>query len=75
MKKEANLSREEDKFRSNNALQNVLLVPFGEESLLYCCRKLCNYNFSIYDSKLPKEAYCILWSKIIEKGKNEIVLL
>lgn len=54
-------------------LQSVLQIPTGEEYLLYYCRKLCLYNFTVYESRFPNEAYCMLWSEVNGKrGNNEI---
>lgn len=81
-KEEANRAKEEDKKRSDNDptfmsvtldLQSVLQVPCSEESLLYYCRKLCVYNFTIYQSRFPNDAHCILWSEVNgRRGSNEI---
>lgn len=81
-KRQAAKAKEEDKVRSENDpifmsitldLQSVLQIPSGEESLLYYCRKLCLYNFTIYESRSPNEAYCMLWSEVNGKrGSNEI---
>ncbi|KAK9747514.1 hypothetical protein QE152_g5209 [Popillia japonica] len=74
-KTNANLTKEADKQRSENDptflsitvdLQSVLQVPSGDESLLYYCRKLCVYNFSIYESRFPNEAYCFIFCIIAE---------
>lgn len=70
-------AKEADKERSNNDetfisvtvdLQAVLQIPSGDESILYYMRKLVLYNFTIYEARLPNEAYCLCWSEI--KGKK-----
>ncbi|KAK9717659.1 hypothetical protein QE152_g23633 [Popillia japonica] len=83
-RKTTNLAKEADKQRSENDptflsisvdLQSVLQVPSGDGSLLYHCQKLCVYNFTIYESRLPNEACCFMWSEINGKGgSNEIGL-
>lgn len=54
-------------------LQSILQLPSKEESLLYYTRKLCVYNLTIYETKSPNEAHCMLWMETDGKrGSNEI---
>lgn len=81
-KTDAQNAKEVDKIRSNTDpgflsatvdLQSVLQLPSGEESLLYYTRKLCVYNLTIYESKLPNEAYCFMWTELDGKrGSCEV---
>lgn len=81
-KTDAQNPKEVDKIRSNTDpeflsatvdLQSVLQLPSGEESLLYYTRKLCVYNLTIYESKLPNEAYCFMWTELDGKrGSCEV---
>ena len=54
-------------------LQSVLQVPSSDASLMYYKRKLCCYNFTIYEQASPNDAHCYLWSEVDGKrGSNEI---
>lgn len=74
--------KDADKVRSNNDdafmsvtmdLQAVLQIPSGGESILYYMRKFVVYNFTIYEARLPNNAYCLCWSEINgKKGSSEI---
>lgn len=68
-KKEANVAKEEDKIRSESDLtfmlatvdlQSVLQMPGGAESFLYYRSTLCINNFTIYESRMSNEAYCMM---------------
>ena len=48
-------------------LQSVLLVPSSDASLMYYKRKLCSYNFTVYEQAEPNDGHCYLWSEV--KGK------
>ncbi|XP_052221583.1 uncharacterized protein LOC127838063 isoform X1 [Dreissena polymorpha] len=53
-------------------LQQVLLLPKANQSSLYYCRKLNNYNMTIY-SLGDKKGFSYLWNEVIAKrGSNEI---
>lgn len=40
---------------------------------MYDKRKLCCYNFTVYEQALPNDAHCYLWSEVDGKlGSNEI---
>ncbi|XP_052278769.1 uncharacterized protein LOC127877153 [Dreissena polymorpha] len=53
-------------------LQQVMLLPKGNQSCLYYSRKLCNYNLSFY-SLGTGEAYCYVWHEgIAGRGSCEI---
>lgn len=74
--------KDADKIRANTDnsfmsitmdLQAVLQMPSGGESILYYMRKLVLYNFTIYEAKLPNNAYCLCWSELNgKKGSSEI---
>ncbi|RVE42680.1 hypothetical protein evm_012668 [Chilo suppressalis] len=74
--------KDKDKIRANTDdsfmsitmdLQAVLQMPSGGESILYYMRKLVLYNFTIYEAKLPNNAYCLCWSELNgKKGSSEI---
>ena len=80
--KEAQAAKANDKQRaSENAafrsvtfdLQSVLQVPSSDASLMYYKRKLCCYNFTVYEQAAPNDAHCYLWSEVDGKrGSNEI---
>ena len=65
--KEAQADKANDKERANKDqtfrsvtfdLQSVLQVPSSDVSLMYYKRKLCCYNFTIYEQAKPNDAYC-----------------
>lgn len=54
-------------------LQSVLQVPSSDASLMYYKRKLCCYNFTVFEQAQPNDAHCFLWSEVDGKrGSNEI---
>lgn len=54
-------------------LQKVLQIPSSEVSLMYYLRKLNMYNLTIYESSLPNDAFCYVWTEINGKrGSCEI---
>jgi len=54
-------------------LQSVLQVPSSDASQMYYKRKLCCYNFTIYEQAQPHDAHCYLWSEVDgRRGSNEI---
>jgi len=54
-------------------LQSVLQIPSSNVSPMYCSRKLCCYNFTVYKRALPKKTYCYVWTEVHGKrGSNEI---
>lgn len=54
-------------------LQSVLQIPCSEVSPMYYSRKICVYNFTIYESAPPNNAFCFCWSELNGKrGSSEI---
>ncbi|XP_072399595.1 uncharacterized protein [Diabrotica undecimpunctata] len=54
-------------------MQSVLHIPTSEISLLYYLRKLNLYNFTIYESAPPNDAFCYFWTEVNGKrGSCEI---
>lgn len=79
--KSANLDKSIDKEKaSTNSnfvtvtydLQSVLQIPSSDVSPMYYSRKLCCYNFTVYEGALPNKAYCYVWTEVHGKrGSNE----
>ncbi|CAG5053635.1 unnamed protein product [Parnassius apollo] len=54
-------------------LQAILQNPSTEVGLLYYTRKLTVYNLTLYESALPNEAYCFVWTEVHgKKGSSEV---
>lgn len=54
-------------------LQSVLQIPSSDVSPMYYSRKLCAYNFTIYESAPPNKAYCYSWTEINgQRGSSEV---
>ena len=48
-------------------------VLFNYTSQLYYSRKICVYNLTIYESRLPNDGYCNVWTEMNGKrGSSEI---
>ena len=45
-------------------LEEVLLTPHSNESCLYYKRRLCTFNFTVYEFGF-KEGYCYVWNETI----------
>lgn len=81
-KEESMKEKDEDKKRATGDvsfksitcdMQSVLQIPTGQVSLLYYLRKLNLYNFTIYESAPPNEAFCYFWTETNGKrGSCEI---
>ncbi|XP_063225537.1 uncharacterized protein LOC134532706 [Bacillus rossius redtenbacheri] len=82
-KEECNTAKSIDKERATTDpsfvsatfdLQSVLQIPSSDVSLLYYSRKLCAYNFTVYEcSTNTNSAYCFAWTEINGKrGSTEI---
>lgn len=81
-KEECNAAKVSDKDRANTDpnfvsitfdLQSVLQIPSSDVSLMYYSRKLCAYNFTIYEAASPNNAFCFCWTEINGKrGSSEI---
>lgn len=81
-KKICNTEKAKDKERSEKEpnflsatfdLQAILQIPSTEVGILYYTRKLTVYNLTIYESALPNEAYCFVWTEANgKKGSAEI---
>lgn len=81
-KTSSNEAKQRDKERSQNDdtflsvtadLQSVLQIPSGDVGELYYTRKLCVYNFTIYEAKPPNKGFCFMWNEINGKrGSSEI---
>lgn len=53
-------------------LQSVLSTPCSNVSSMYYARKLCVYNFTLYN-QATHDGYCMLWNETIaQRGANEI---
>ena len=80
--KEAQIAKANDKQRAHDDaafrsvtfdLQSVLQVPSSDASLMYYKRKLCCYNFTVYEQAEPNDGHCYLWSEVDgRRGSNEI---
>jgi len=75
--KEAQVPKASDKQRANNEktymsvtfdLQSVLQVPSSDASLMYYKRKLCSYNFTVYEQAEPNDGHCYRGLKLRAKG-------
>ncbi|CAK1588598.1 unnamed protein product [Parnassius mnemosyne] len=54
-------------------LQAILQIPSTKVGLLYYTRKLTVYNLTLYESALPNEAYCFVWTEVHgKKGSSEV---
>ena len=79
---DARLAKATDKERSNIDpsflsatfdLQSVLQILSSDTSQLYHSRKICVYNLTIYESRLPNDGYCNVWTEMNGKrGSSEI---
>jgi len=49
-------------------LQSVLQVPLLDASLMYYKRKLCSYNFTVYEQAEPNDGHCYRGLKLTAKG-------
>lgn len=47
-------------------LQRVLNIPVSDAGPVYCSRKFCVYNLTVYEAIQPNNAYCLLGQKIME---------
>ncbi len=73
--------KEEDKAKAKNVphcsaacfdLQQILVTPHSNESVLYYSRKLCTFNLTVYDLG-SKEGYSYIWHEAISgRGADEI---
>lgn len=81
-KAECNAAKAFDKERAQNEqqfvsltfdLQSVLQIPSSDVSAMYYSRKVCAYNFTIYESAPPNNAFCFCWTELNGKrGSSEI---
>ena len=79
---DARLAKAKNKERSNIDpsflsakfdLQSVLQIPSSDTSQLYHSRKICVYNLTIYELRLPNDGYCNVWAEMNGKrGSSEI---